>query len=112
MEPPCLAKELRKQLLWLTLACLRRNLDPKRIDCQVGQEVSLYNYKTIENGRGFNRKWGWLQKFHAQNPPPTNPTSATGLRVKSPPPPISRVHGKTTTVLWLADCLQTCLKQT
>ena len=32
MEPPFLAKELRKLLLWLTLACLRNNLGQKRID--------------------------------------------------------------------------------
>ena len=32
MEPPFQAKELRKQLVWLTLACLSNNLGQKRID--------------------------------------------------------------------------------
>ena len=57
MELPSLAKELRKPLLWLTLACLSKNLDRKRINWQVKQELSL------QNERGFNLKWVWLQNF-------------------------------------------------
>ena len=48
MEPTFQAKELRKQLVWLTLACLSNNLGRKRIDRK-------FLSKTLENGCGFNR---------------------------------------------------------
>ena len=32
MEPPFQAKELRKQLVWFTLACLSNNLGQKQIN--------------------------------------------------------------------------------
>ena len=47
---PCLGKELRNQLLWLTSACLSKAIDRKTRDWQVGQEVSLKNA----------RKWAWF----------------------------------------------------
>ena len=56
MEPPCLGEELRNLLLWLTSACLSKDLDRKWMDWQVGQEASL---KTLKNGHRFNEKWAW-----------------------------------------------------
>ena len=52
---PSLAIELRKLLLWLTLACLSKNLDQKQIDEQVEQEVSLSKMGVVltESGCGF-----------------------------------------------------------
>ena len=60
MEPPSLAKELRKLFLWLTLACFSKNLDRKR-DHWHGRARFLS--KTIENGRGFKQTWAWLRNF-------------------------------------------------
>ena len=58
MEPPSLSTELRKLLLWLTLACFSRKFVQKRIDWTSRLIVSLS--KTIEmgvvlpqSGRGF-----------------------------------------------------------
>ena len=57
MEPPSLSTELRKLLLWLTLACLSRKFVQKQIDWTGGTE---FLSKTIEmgvvlpeSGRGF-----------------------------------------------------------
>ena len=62
MEPPIQAKELRKQLVWLTLACLSNNLGQKRIDWQGGKK---FLSKALENGRGFNRIVSVASKFRA-----------------------------------------------
>ena len=59
MEPPFLPEELRNLLLWLTLACLSKNLDQKRM---VKQEVSLPNARKWV---WFYRKWAWPRKFRA-----------------------------------------------
>ena len=65
MEPSSLAREQRKLLLWLTLACLNINLDRKRIDWQVEQKVS--QKKTpIENGRGLTES-GRGREIFARN---------------------------------------------
>ena len=78
--PLALATELRKLLLWLTLACFRRKYQSIGL---VGLVVAL---KRLENGHGFSRKWAWLLKFHEhisrakyiiQNSPSRNPRSAT-----------------------------------
>ena len=47
MEPPSLSTELRKLLLWLTLACFSRKFVQKQIDWTGGTDSSL---KTIEMG--------------------------------------------------------------
>ena len=47
MEPPSLSTELRKLLLWLTLACFSRKLIQKQIDW-----TSTID-KNDGNGRGF-----------------------------------------------------------
>ena len=60
MEPPSLGEELRNLPLWLTSACLSKDLDRKRMDRQVGQEASL---KNAPNGCGFNEKWAWPLNF-------------------------------------------------
>ena len=79
--PPCLAKELRKLLLCLTLACFSRTLDRNGwIDRQGKKFLS----KTIENGRGLIKSGRGFKCFARasrailkQNPPSRNPASAT-----------------------------------
>ena len=50
MEPPFLATELRKLLLWLTLECFRRNLFKNRSIGLVELVDCLKN----------DRKWAWF----------------------------------------------------
>ena len=57
MEPPFLAIELRKLLLWLTLECFRRKFVRKQIDW-TGRVGSLSQKRS---------KWAWLLKFRAQD---------------------------------------------
>ena len=53
MEPPSLPEELRNLLLWLTLACLSKNLDLKA-DGLAGKTRSFSSKRVvlIESGRG------------------------------------------------------------
>ena len=50
MEPPFLATELRKLLLWLTLACFRRNLF----------ENGSIGLKELVDCLKNDRKWAWF----------------------------------------------------
>ena len=61
-EPPFLATELRKMLLWLTLECFRRNSFENRSIELLELVVCLKNER---NGRGFSRNWAWLLKIRA-----------------------------------------------
>ena len=60
MEPPSLPEELRTLLLWLTLACLSKNLDQKT-DGLTGKtrsfstKFSKMGVVLIENGRGLEK---------------------------------------------------------
>jgi hypothetical protein len=56
MEPPSLAIELRKLLLWLTLACFSLKFVRKQIDW-TGKAGSCS--QNDRNGRGFAPKWVW-----------------------------------------------------
>ena len=80
MEPPSPPEELRNLLLWLTLACLSKNLDQKTDGLtsktrSFSTKRSLMGVVLIEIGRG-------LENFeraplYQQNPPSRNPASAT-----------------------------------
>jgi hypothetical protein len=61
-ETPSLATELRKMLLWLTLACLEENLFENR---SIGLEGLVVSLKNDRNGCGFNQKVGVASKFCA-----------------------------------------------
>ena len=61
MEPPFQAKELGKQPVWLTLACLRSDLGQKRI--LIDREGKKFLSKTLKNWRGFNRLVGVASNF-------------------------------------------------
>jgi hypothetical protein len=72
---PSLATELRKILLWLTLACLEENLFENRSIGLVGLAASLS--KTIEmgvvppnSGRGFKFSRALRTQVHNRNPLP------------------------------------------
>ena len=56
MEPPFLATELRKLLLWLTLECFRRNWFENR---SIGLKELV---DCLQN----DRKWAWLLKIRAR----------------------------------------------
>ena len=60
MEPPSLFTELRKLLLWLTLACFSRKLVQKQIDCT--SRIDSFSQKRSK-WAWFPPKWAWLQKF-------------------------------------------------
>ena len=82
MEPPSLSTELRKLLLWLTLACFSRKLVQKQID-----------WTSRTDGFSQKRwKWAWFcpkvgvasqispvlrAQLYYWNPPSGNPGSAT-----------------------------------
>ena len=61
MEPPFQAKELRKLLLWLTLAYLRNNLSQKWIDWQGG--ARSFSLKRSKTGMVLTKLWVWPQNF-------------------------------------------------
>ena len=61
MEPPFQAKELRKLLLWLTLACFRNNLGQKWID----RSARSFSLKHLKMGMVLTILWAWPQNFHA-----------------------------------------------
>ena len=82
MEPPSLSTELRKLLLWLTLACFSRKFVQKQIDWT--SRIDSFSQK--------RSKWAWFcpkvgvaskisRALRAQlyywNPPSGNPGSAT-----------------------------------
>jgi hypothetical protein len=54
MEPPSLATELRKLLLWLTLACFSFKIRPKtdRSDLKVSLKTIEMGAVLLKNGRG------------------------------------------------------------
>ena len=60
MEPPFQAKGLRKQLVWLTLACLSNNLGQNG---SIDREDNKFLSKTLENGVVLTKLWAWLQIF-------------------------------------------------
>ena len=60
MKSPFQAKELRKLLLWLTLACLRNNLGQNG---SIDREGKKFLSKTLENGHGFNCLVGVASNF-------------------------------------------------
>ena len=62
---PSLATELRKLLLWLTLACFSRKIVQKSIGW-AGTSGSCS--QMIKMGVVFSRKWAWLLKFCARKP--------------------------------------------
>ena len=85
MEPPFLAIELRKLLLWLTLECFRRKFVRKRINW-TGRAGSLSQKNDRkkgvvlpQSGRGFSK---FARKSVYYNPPFRNPGSATVYAVK------------------------------
>ena len=63
MEPPFLAIDLRKLLLWLTLECFRRKFVRNGSIGLVGLVVYLKNDR---KWACFCPKWAWLLKFRAQ----------------------------------------------
>ena len=70
MEPPSLPEELRNLLLWLTLACLSKNLDQKTDGLtsktrSFSTKRSLMGVVLIDSGRG-------LENF-ARSVVPTEP---------------------------------------
>ena len=62
MEPPFLATELRKLLLWLTLECFRRYSFENR-SIGLVELVGCLKKKTIESGCGLARKLAWVLKI-------------------------------------------------
>ena len=63
MEPPFLATELRKLLLWLTLECFRRNSFENR---SIGLVELVVCLKNDRKWAWFYPKWAWLLKIRAQ----------------------------------------------
>ena len=87
MEPPFLATELRKLLLWLTLECLKPLEENSFENGSIGLVELVVHLKTIENGRGFAQNGRGFSNFARAsrarlyyNPPFRNPGSATGYR--------------------------------
>ena len=83
MEPPFLAIELRKLLLWLTLECFRRKFVRKRIDWtgragSLSQKRSKMGVVLPQSGCGFS-KFARARVYY--NPPFRNPGSATAMGV-------------------------------
>ena len=56
---PLSATELRKQVLWLNIACFSRKCGQKQIGW-TGRQVVYF--KKDRNGYGSNQKWAWLLK--------------------------------------------------
>ena len=84
MEPTSLPEELRNLLVWLTLACLSKNLDQKT-DGLTGKTRSFSTKRSkmgvvlIEMGVASKISRAMLQ----QNPPSRNPASATGFAART-----------------------------
>ena len=88
MEPPFLAIELRKLLLWLTLECFGRKFVRKRIDWtgkagSQSQKRSKMGVVMPQSGRGFSKFAHASRARVYYNPPFRNPGSATVM------PPVS-----------------------